>query len=99
MALWSTKEEKMTFYRKMDITEYLVVLDNISNYKLDETIQWRLLKIPFDVSNEKIMSAFLLYVDELFIAKEEIISKPPIGLKTFMNLSYIIENKPLLFLL
>ena len=76
LALWSTKEEKMPFYRKMDISEYLVVLDSLRSYKLEERIQWRLLKIPFDVSNDKMMVAFLNYVDELFIAKREIISKP-----------------------
>ena len=76
LALWSTKEEKTPFYRKMDISEYLVVLDNLRSYKLEERIQWRLLKIPFDVSNDKMMNAFLKYVDELFIAKREIISKP-----------------------
>ena len=76
LALWSTKEEKTPFYRKMDISEYLVVLDNLRHYKLEEGIQWRLLKIPFDVSNDKMMSAFINYVDELFIAKREIISKP-----------------------
>ncbi|MCB2294157.1 RNA helicase [Clostridium algoriphilum] len=76
LALWSTKEEKITFYRKMDISEYLVVLDNLRGYNLEELIQWRLLKIPFDVSNEKMMDAFLNYVDEIFIAKREIVSKP-----------------------
>ena len=35
-----------------------------------------LLKIPFDVSNIKMMDAFLNYVDELFVAKREIVSKP-----------------------
>lgn len=76
LALWSTKEEKMSFYRKMDINEYLLVLDNLRSCKLEERIQWRLLKIPFDVSNDKMMNAFLNYVNELFIAKREIISKP-----------------------
>lgn len=76
LALWSTKEEKVPFYRKMDISEYLVVLDNLRHYKLEERIQWRLLKIPFDVSNEKMIKAFLKYVDELFIAKREILTKP-----------------------
>ena len=60
----------------MDINEYLIVLDNIRSYKLEEGTQWRLLKIPFDVSNDDMMNAFLNYVDELFIAKREIISKP-----------------------
>lgn len=76
LALWITKEEKMPFYRKMDISEYLVILDNLRHYKLEERIQWKLLKIPFDVSNDKMMNAFLSYVDELFIAKREFITKP-----------------------
>ena len=76
LALWSTKDETIGFYRKMDISEYLVVLDNLKGYRLEELIQWKLLKIPFDVANEKMMDAFLSYVDELFIAKRIIVSKP-----------------------
>ena len=76
LALWSTKEEKTTFYRKMDINEYLIVLDNIRSLKLDQITQWRLLKIPFDVANNDMMNAFLNYADELFIAKRDSISKP-----------------------
>lgn len=76
LALWSTKKEKVPFYRKMDISEYLIVLDSIKSYKLDEKTQWTLLKIPFDVSNTDLMNAFLSFADELFIAKREILSKP-----------------------
>ena len=76
LALWSTREEKIAFYRKMDISEYLIILDSIKVYKLDEAIQWKLLKIPFDVSNNDMMNAFLSYVDELFIAKRNVISRP-----------------------
>jgi ATP-dependent RNA helicase SUPV3L1/SUV3 len=60
----------------MDISEYLIILDNLRNYKLDEKVQWRLLKIPFDVSNADMMNAFLSYVDELFVAGRDVISKP-----------------------
>lgn len=76
LALWSTQKEKVPFYRKMDISEYLIILDSIKRYKLSEEIQWKLLKVPFDVSNNDIMNTFLAYVDELFIAKRKIISKP-----------------------
>lgn len=86
LALWSTRNEKVSFYRKMDITEYLIVLDNIKTYKLDERIQWKLLKIPFDVSNPTMMDSFLSYVDEVFIAKREIISKPQCLLKDLYEL-------------
>lgn len=76
LAIWSTNKEKVHFYRKMDISEYLIVLDSIKSYKLDERIQWKLLKIPFDVTNPNMMGAFLNYMDELFVAKREELSKP-----------------------
>lgn len=81
LALWSTKEEKLSYYRKMDINEYLIVLDSIKNYRLEEKIQWRLLRIPFDVSNEDMLNAFLRYIDELFVAKRDSVSKPSCFLK------------------
>ncbi len=52
LAIWSTREEKLDYYRKMDISEYIISLDNIKKYKLKEEIQWNLLKIPFDVSKD-----------------------------------------------
>jgi len=76
LALWITREEKLSYYRKMDISEYLIVLESIKSYKLDEAVQWRLLKIPFDVSNGDMMDAFLSYIDEHFVAKRKVISKP-----------------------
>ncbi len=76
LALWSTKPEKISYYRKMDINEYLIILDYLKNYKLDEKIQWRLLTIPFDVSNMSMLNAFLNYIDELFVAKKSTLSKP-----------------------
>lgn len=76
LALWSTREERYKLYRKMDIGEYLVVLDVIKSYKLNEDIEWKLLKIPFDVSNPSIMDTFLSYIDEVFIARNDTISKP-----------------------
>lgn len=76
LALWSTKKEYLNFYRKMDINEYLIILDTIKGYKLQEKIQWRLLRIPFDVSNSDMMNSFLFYVDELFVAKHKVLTKP-----------------------
>lgn len=76
LALWSTREEKVPFYRKMDINEYIIILDNLKFYKLDESIQWKLLKVPFDVSDKDLMHTFLTYVDELFVVKKEKLSKP-----------------------
>lgn len=76
LALWSTREEKIDFYTKMDVSEYLLILERIKRYKLDEEIQWDLLKIPFDVAKEELMNTFLGYVEEIFVNKEDTISKP-----------------------
>lgn len=76
LALWATREDTLDYYRKMDINEYLIILDRIRRYKLKEEIQWELLKIPFDISKDELMNAFLGYVEELFILKNKIISKP-----------------------
>ena len=71
LALWSTREEKLDYYRKMDISEYILILDKIKKYKLGEEIQWDLLKVPFDVSRDELMNTFLDYVDELFVNKQK----------------------------
>lgn len=76
LALWSSREEKLDYYRKMDISEYLIVLDRIKKYKLKEEIQWDLLKVPFDVSNEELMDIFLQYIEEVFVENYNEISKP-----------------------
>ena len=76
LVLWKTREEKIDYYRKMDISEYLLILDKIKRYKLKEEDQWDLLKVPFDISNEELMDKFLEYVDEVFIAKLKELTKP-----------------------
>lgn len=76
LALWSTREENLDYYRKMDISDYIIVLENIKRYRLREELQWNLLKVPFDVSSDDLMEQFIFYVDELFIAKAKTISKP-----------------------
>ncbi len=78
LALWSTRKEKLNYYRKMDIGDYIIILDRLKMYKLKEEIQWKLLKVPFDVTQDELMKQFLFYVDELFIAKSKTISKPRI---------------------
>ncbi|OOM09083.1 helicase-related protein [Clostridium saccharobutylicum] len=71
LALWSTRKEKLDYYTKMDVSEYILILDKIKKYKLSEEDQWDLLKVPFDVSRDELMETFLDYVDELFINKQE----------------------------
>lgn len=84
LALWSTRREKLPYYRKMDISEYLIILDTIKGYKLDQKTHWRLLKIPFDISNQELMNTFLSFIDQVFVAKGRFISKPQL-LKRELN--------------
>lgn len=86
LALWSTKAEKIPYYRKMDIEEYLVVLDNVKNYKLPEKIQFDLLKVPFDVSNEEMLRTFLEYVEEAFMLNYKTLTKPRYEFKALNEL-------------
>lgn len=76
LALWSTREEKLDYYTKMDVSEYILILDRLKKYKLREDIEWDLLKVPFDVTSDELMNTFLDYVDELFVNKQEEIFKP-----------------------
>lgn len=76
LALWATREESLDYYRKMDVNEYLIILESIKRFKLKEEIQWDLLKIPFDISKDELMNTFLGYIDELFVLKGKVISKP-----------------------
>ncbi len=82
LALWSTRVVKSPYYRKMDISEYLLKLDSIKGYRLNENVQWKLMKIPFDILEKELMTTFLEYIDEIFLLKKEEISKP----------KYTIEN-------
>ena len=76
LALWSTRKEKVEYYTKMDISEYLYILDKIKKYKFLEEVQWDLLKVPFDVSRDELMDTFLDYVDELFVNKQKKLFEP-----------------------
>lgn len=78
LALWSTRKEALPYYRKMDISDYIIVLDRLKKYRLRETIEWSLLKVPFDVTSDELMKQFLFYVDELFVAENDVISRPTI---------------------
>ena len=86
LALWSTRKDNIHYYRKMDISEYILILDTIKNYKLEERIQWKLMRIPFDVTNPTMMSTFLEFMDEAFIAKREALTKPECRFKELYEL-------------
>ena len=76
LALWATREEKVPIYKKMDIRDYIFILDKIKRYKLEEAVEWRLMRLPFDVHNERVFVAFIDYVEQYFIRKKEAIYKP-----------------------
>lgn len=76
LALWKDRSTKIDFYRKMDITEYLIILDRVQKYKLKDKDEWKLLKVAFDVAEDELMNTFLNFVDEVFILKYKELSKP-----------------------
>ncbi|MBR2571675.1 MAG: RNA helicase [Clostridia bacterium] len=76
LALWSTRPEALSFYRKMDLREELYLLDRLQPYRLNEQIQWRLIRIPFDVHNETLMRQFLQYVESALVRGEGKLVKP-----------------------
>lgn len=76
LALWATREDKVPLYNKMDIRDYILILDNIKRYKLEEEVEWRLMRLPFDVHNERVFETFIDYVEQYFIRKNEVIYKP-----------------------
>ncbi|MEA4894140.1 MAG: DEAD/DEAH box helicase [Oscillospiraceae bacterium] len=76
LALWSTREEVLTYYRKKDVRDYILVLDRLKPYKLPETVEWRLMMLPFDVNSEALLNQFICFVEECFTLKAEALSKP-----------------------
>lgn len=76
IALWSTREEKLGYYRKKDVRDYILILDKLKPYQLEENIEWRLMALPFDVNNDRLLMLFLEYVEECFVMKAEELSKP-----------------------
>ncbi|NLH01704.1 MAG: RNA helicase, partial [Clostridiales bacterium] len=76
IALWSTKEEKLKYYRKKDVRDYILILDRLKPYKLPESTEWKLMLLPFDVSSDELMNQFIGYVEECFIQKSNELTKP-----------------------
>ncbi|SHI10034.1 ATP-dependent RNA helicase SUPV3L1/SUV3 [Sporobacter termitidis DSM 10068] len=76
LALWSTNQERLDYYRKMDVRDYLLVLDSIRQYRLPEAAEYKLMKLPFDVGDTELLGVFLDYVDEFFVKKQREITRP-----------------------
>ncbi len=76
LALWSTKEESLNYYRKKDVRDLILILDKLQSYRLPETVQWRLMILPFDVHSDELMGQFSVYADEVFNLKADRLSLP-----------------------
>lgn len=76
LALWSTREENLPYYRKMDVRDLLVTLDRVAAYHLPEPIQWQLMMLPFDAQSENRMAQLLSYVETVFVRHESRIPVP-----------------------
>jgi ATP-dependent RNA helicase SUPV3L1/SUV3 len=76
LALWSTAAEQLPYYRKMDVRDYLLVLESIKQYRLPEETEFRLMRLPFDVGDMELLGVFLDYVDEFFMKRMQHITKP-----------------------
>ncbi|NLA87183.1 MAG: RNA helicase [Clostridiales bacterium] len=76
LALWSTQEERLSYYTKMDVRDYLLILESVKQYRLPEPAEYRLMRLPFDVNDMELLGTFLDYVDEYFIKKNAQISMP-----------------------
>jgi ATP-dependent RNA helicase SUPV3L1/SUV3 len=79
LALWSTREEPLAYYRKKDIRDFILILDRLKPYKLPEALEWKLMSLPFDVNNEELLAQFIIYVEETFTMKAEKLSRPTLN--------------------
>lgn len=76
LALWSTTTIELEWYRKMDIRDYILILDKIRKYQLSEHDQWSIMKLPIDVHNEEIIATLLAYIENYFIQDQDELPKP-----------------------
>lgn len=88
LALWSTTKEGQDIYAKMDVRDYLLVLDSLKPYKLSEEVQYRLMLLPFDVNDPEMMQCFLDFVFMFFIRKKKIAPPETAGSALFQYEKY-----------
>lgn len=86
LALWSTTPVEVEWYRKMDIRDYILILDKIRRYKLPEVIEWRLMKLPIDVHNDVVLSTLLFLIETYFVHQLDEVPKPHLGENNLNNL-------------
>ncbi|MDD2269299.1 MAG: helicase-related protein [Eubacteriales bacterium] len=76
LALWSMRSEKLPIYKKMDVRDFLLILDSIKSFSLPEETEYRLMLLPFDAGNLEIAAYFLSVVEDFF-KKKNGRPKPP----------------------
>lgn len=76
LALWSTRPESLPCYRKKDVRSELLVLEALRPYHLPEAVEWRLMALPFDVENERLLGQFEAYVREYFVQGKMELTRP-----------------------
>ena len=86
LALWSTMPVETLYYRKMDIRDYILVLDKVRRYKLDEYVEWKLMKLPIDVHNDEVLSTLLFFIESYFVQKVGEVPRPHLGEVNLSNL-------------
>lgn len=86
LAIWSTTPIEVEWYRKMDIRDYIIILEKIRRYRLTEEVEWKIMKLPFDVHQESLLATLMSLIDSYFVRQEMELIKPVQGEKTLSNL-------------
>lgn len=79
LALWSTSREMLGYYKKTDVRDYLLILENIKPYKLPEATEYQLMKLPFDVNSTELLACFIGFVEDYFVRQGNAVTKPKLG--------------------
>jgi ATP-dependent RNA helicase SUPV3L1/SUV3 len=80
LALWSTRGESLPYYRKKDLRDELLILELLKPYALPESVEWQLMRVPFDLENDVLPVQFDAYVKERFVQGRSELTKPqPVG--------------------
>lgn len=76
LALWSTSDERLDYYKKMDVRDYLLVLESIKPFRLTDETAFKLMKVPFDGRDTELLQTFLEYVDACFVKNQGELRRP-----------------------
>jgi ATP-dependent RNA helicase SUPV3L1/SUV3 len=76
LALWATREDATRIYSKLDTRAAVLLLDSLTQFKLSEEAQWKLIYLPFDVYNKDLLDLLIMYIDEVFVLGLREVDKP-----------------------